>query len=460
MSLVAVIDIGKTHSKLMLTDRASGRETWAAQRASRSLDGADLLELDVAGTAAWLLQALAEAPDRAEIEVIVPVAHGAAMVFLDAAGAIVAAPDYEDARFDDVARPYAGLRDSFEQTFSPNLPLGLNAGRQIYYLRERLPDRFARVAHILPFPQYWAWLLSGVLASEVTSLGCHTDLWLPRTAMFSPLAEREGWAALFPPRRPASDVLGTLRPDLATRCGLDPACTVLCGIHDSNASYLRHRVSRPGAEPFAVVSSGTWTIVLAHGGDLGRLRQERDMLAGVDAFGAPVATARFMGGREYNAIAGNAATPTMAGLAEVLRHDAMALPSFAAGGPFQGSPGRLLRADALMPDGRAALASLYLALLTSHALGLLAAAGDVVVDGPLAGNTVFTAVLAAFRHGDRVLASPAGAASLGARALVAGTSDAPPELRRAEPALLEGLGRYRDRWREAVANLAKTSATG
>ena len=460
MTLVAVIDIGKTHGKLMLTERASGRETWSVQRASRSLDGADLRELDVAGTAAWLLQALAEAPGRADIEVIVPVAHGAALVFLDAAGAVVAAPDYEDTRFNDVAGPYTRLRDPFTETFSPNLPLGLNAGRQIHYLCERLPDRFARVAHILPYPQYWAYKLCGVLASEATSLGCHTDLWLPRTGTFSALAQREGWAALFAPQRRASDALGTLRPELAAACGLDPACAVLCGIHDSNASYLRHRVSRPGAEPFAVVSSGTWTIVLAHGADLGRLRQERDMLAGVDAFGAPVATARFMGGREYTAIAGSAATPTMAGLMEVMRDDAVALPSFATGGPFQGSPGRLLRAEALTPDGRAALASLYLALLTDHALGLLAAAGDVVVDGPLAGNALFTAVLAAFRHGDRVLASPAGAASLGARALVAGINDAAPDLRHAEPALLEGLGPYRDRWREAVANPGRTSAMG
>ena len=68
-----------------------------------------------------------------------------------------------------------------------------------------------------------------------------------------------------------------------------------CGIHDSNASYLCYRVGRPAGQPFAVVSSGTWTVIMAHGSDLARLRENRDMLANVDAFGVPVATARFTG---------------------------------------------------------------------------------------------------------------------------------------------------------------------
>ncbi len=89
---------------------------------------------------------------------------------------------------------------------------------------------------------------------------------------------------------------------LAAATGLDSACEVACGIHDSNASYLRFLMDRE-REAFTVVSSGTWTIVMANRGDLRRLREDRDMLANVNAFGAPVATARYMGGREYEAIA-------------------------------------------------------------------------------------------------------------------------------------------------------------
>ena len=33
---------------------------------------------------------------------------------------------------------------------------------------------FAEVRTILPYPQYWAYVLSGVMASEATSFGAHT----------------------------------------------------------------------------------------------------------------------------------------------------------------------------------------------------------------------------------------------------------------------------------------------
>ena len=92
-------------------------------------------------------------------------------------------------------------------------------------------------------------------------------------------------------------------------------------------------------EVFTVVSSGTWTIVMANRGDLRRLREERDMLANVNAFGAPVATARYMGGREYEAIAQSSDEPTVEAVNEVIASRALALPSFASAGPYSGRAG-------------------------------------------------------------------------------------------------------------------------
>ncbi len=68
-----------------------------------------------------------------------------------------------------------GLR----KTGSPTLPMGLNLGAQIHWQARRFPDAFAKTRHILMYPQYWAFRLTGVAASEATSLGCHTDLWAP-----------------------------------------------------------------------------------------------------------------------------------------------------------------------------------------------------------------------------------------------------------------------------------------
>ncbi|NJN38893.1 MAG: hypothetical protein HC790_09445, partial [Acaryochloridaceae cyanobacterium CSU_3_4] len=55
------------------------------------------------------------------------------------------------------------------------------------------------------------------------------------------------------------------------------------------------------------MSTGTWVIVLGVGGALEGLEAPRDTLANVDAFGRPVPSARFMGGREYDVIAGSQA---------------------------------------------------------------------------------------------------------------------------------------------------------
>ena len=122
----------------------------------------------------------------------------------------------------------------------------------------------ADAAAIIPYPQYWAFLLSGVAASEATSIGCHTDLWNPAARTWSSLVDRMGWQDRMPATRPAGDRLGPVLPALAAALGLEPGLPVLCGIHDSNASLYPHLVSR--SAPFSVVSTGTWVVVLAIGG--------------------------------------------------------------------------------------------------------------------------------------------------------------------------------------------------
>ena len=119
------------------------------------------------------------------------------------------------------------------------------------------------------------------------------------------------------------------------------------------------------------------------------------MLANVNAFGAPVATARYMGGREYEAIAQSGDEPTVDAVIEVLSLGAIALPSFASAGPFSGRRGRLEGVDALHGTQRAALATLYSALMTAVLIESLGAAGEIFVDGPLARNPLFARLLAA-----------------------------------------------------------------
>ena len=455
---IAVLDIGKTHAKLLLADAASGELIWSAQRDRQVSAAGGLRQLDLEATWNWLLDALAAAPGREGITDLVPVGHGAAAALIDARGALLAAPDYEDPAFEAVAAEYRALRDPFELTLSPELPLGLNLGRQLFYLQTCAPRLFESAAHLLLHPQYWAWRLCGTRASELTSLGCHTDLWQPRAAEPAPLAVARGWSRLLPPLRRADAIVGTPAAAVRARTGLAADCRVRCGIHDSNASWLAHLASVPADTPFSVISSGTWVIVMARGTDLARLDERRDMLANVDAEGSPVATARFMGGREYAAIAGERRAPaTAADLRAVLRAGAVAVPSFAeAGGPFAGHRGTLHCAAGLDAARRTALATLYTALMCDLRLDELGARGPVIVDGPLAGDALFLGVLAALRPGAAVYAAAERAGTLRG-ALRLAQAPVPPAVSGAAACLpavdAAALADYRARWRARCAAL-------
>ncbi len=453
---VAVLDVGKTQTKLLLIDAQNARILRQGERASVSQSSALGPQLDIVGIERWLRAQLAAAPQVTEVTSIVPVAHGAAAVLVDENGVVLAAPDYENPQFESVAADYRPLRDEFAATKTPIQPLGLNLGRQLFWLQQNAPEVIARCRYILTYPQYWAWRFSGVAASELTSLGCHTDLWRPLAAAPSRLATAQGWAGKFPPLRGAQEVLGEVRSAWAQDSGLDPHCLCVCGIHDSNASYLAYSLEVEPDEPFAVVSSGTWTVVMARGADLGNLIESRDMLANIDTSGRAVATARFPGGREYLAIAGSEAArwiPDEASLRRVLRDDAFALPSFApAGGPFAGVAGRMLRAERLDERGRAALAALYLALMTDLALDSLNAHGELLMDGPLADNDLYARVLATLRPTQPVR----GAARRGGIVHAAlHLANAPlPAQKRTVPAQplpgADALLDYRARWRRQL----------
>jgi len=447
--LIAVLEVGKTHARIALVDPALGQEVWTARRPNEVIEGADGRELDVVAIERWLLDSLRLAPELERVVAIVPVAHGAAAVLVDHDGVVLAAPDYEDPRFDTVADEYVPLRDAWSLTFSPNLPHGMNLGRQLYYLQTRRAALFERTSHILTYPQYWSWRLSGVLSTEVTSLGTHTDLWRPHERAYTQLARKQGWARRMPSMRIASDSLGRIRDSVAAATGLPSTCEVACGIQDSNASYLRFLTDRE-REAFTVVASGTWTIVMANRGDLRRLREDRDMLASVNAFGAPVATARYMGGREYEAIAGGAEEPTVDALIEVISQGAIALPSFANAGPYAGRPGRIEGGESLVGTQRTALATLYSALMTAQLIESLGAAGEIFVDGPFARNPLFGRLLGACVPVGTVRTYPEGGGTRVAAHLAGLRSPAAGALTSVVPLRLPGLLEYQANWRHRL----------
>jgi L-fuculokinase len=450
VSATVVLDIGKTNAKLTLIDASA--KTLAERRTPNTVrrDG-PYPHHDTERLWGWMLDELRGLSQLAQIGTIVPVTHGATAALVDDAGLVLPVPDYEHVPGDasDAAR-YESLRPSFDESGSPQLPAGLNLGRQLDWLQARFPAEFARAKHVLMYPQYWAWRLCGVVASEVTSLGCHTDLWRPRVGRWSSLVERLGWERLFPPRHDAWARLGRLRPELSADTGLPLDCEVICGIHDSNASLLRHLLTLQQSGPCTVLSTGTWVIAAALGSATRPLVEAQDMLANCNVFGEAVPCMRFMGGREFGAIAG--AEPAQFGLAEIeklMAQRSLALPCFAeAGGPFAGQVGHISGPAPVTPAERAALATLYVVLMTDHCLAALGAQGRVVVEGAFTANPWFGPLLAGLADGRDVVVSDDSSGTTCGAWLLGAWSSAPEAA--AEPvAALNPAGwrAYRDAWR-------------
>ncbi|MHA7967927.1 FGGY-family carbohydrate kinase [Rhizobium sp. CAU 1783] len=451
---IAVIDIGKTNAKVVVLDGATGAEIAVCKTPNKVLATAPYPHYDVEGLWVFILSSLSEFAVKPGFEAISITTHGASAALLDARGEL-ALPvlDYEFEYPQAIRDDYDRLRPDFAETCSPRLSGGLNLGAQLHFQKACFPEDFGRVATILTYPQYWAFRLAGVAANEATSLGCHTDLWRPDAGCYSALVDRLDIRSLMAPVRPAFDALGPLLPDICIRIGLAAPVPVHCGIHDSNASLLPHLLRREA--PFAVVSTGTWVVCFAVGGDLDGLDPTRDTLANVDAYGRAVPSARFMGGREYEmlteALAPASAMELDEALAAVLVREVMILPNVASGsGPFPGRKTEWLGVAETEAERQIA-ASLYAALMTETCLELIGNRGPIVVEGPFASNMIYLRALAT-AAGRNVIILPGGAPTGTAQGagLLTGIALAPGEERVVCPE--PELAAYCANWRRTVAD--------
>lgn len=430
MRHVAVIDIGKTNAKVGVVDAIHGTEIDIATQPNAVLGGPPYPHYDLERLWSFILDALQKHNATYPIDAISVATHGASIVLLDREGNL-AAPmlDYEFAGPDDLSAEYDAMRPDFQETGSPRLPLGLNVGAQIFWQLHRDAGLIDRIDSIVTYPQYWSCRLTGAKNTEMTSLGAHTDLWNPRERRFSTLVRRLGIANKMAPAAIAAKCTNLLKPEIAALTGLRTGIPVASGIHDSNASLYPYLLGLNGA--FAVVSTGTWVISFAVGGQEKTLSPERDTLLNVNAFGDPVPSARFMGGREFDLVMKERRRQACEkDVARVLAEEIQLYPAVdPLSGPFQDAQAGWSTDESALSDGEChAAASFYLALVTSRCLDLIGAEGPTIVEGPFSRNDLFMKMLEVatgrVAEGSRVSTTGTG---LGAALLVSDSLKNPVE---------------------------------
>lgn len=452
---VAVIDIGKTNAKLALVDVSDLSEIAVITRPNRVVSGPPWPHFDTEGHWAFLLNGLRDFHARHGVQAVSITTHGACAALLARDGTL-AAPilDYEHTGPDALAADYDAIRPPFSETGSPRLRMGLNIGAQLFWQFTTYPELATRTHQIVTYPQYWGHRLTGVAATDVTSLGCHTDLWDPHRRCFSSLVDTLCIRDKIAPARKSSDILGAILPEVAAQTGLPADTPVFCGIHDSNASLLPHILGNK--QPFSVVSTGTWVVAMTVGGRSVTLDPEQDVLINVNALGDPVPSARFMGGREHDlATQGRYPVPDEATLDAILRDQRMLLPALVPEtGPFRGHIARWVGPE---PDVGTALrgtaVALYLALVIARCLQNTGHQGAVIVEGPFAANPLILRMLAVATDSTVIASKGATGTSQGA-ALVT-CRDTPTmadaiSISPSEDPRLLSMRAYADAWADCV----------
>ncbi len=497
---LAVFDVGMTNKKLVIYDERLAQidavyKIFPPLLEAPEAGGSKVEVHDLAAIEAWLLQNLAVFAARYPIKAIAVTTHGATLVCVGEDGK-PSAPSvlYTHEPGKDFHRRFYELvgdpRELQAETGTPEFQSLINPSKGILFLRENFPKAFARTSYILNYPQYWGLRLTGKAGAEATYVGCHSYLWDFRRKGYSVVARRLGIEPLLPQGlRESWDTLGTLTPNLAKSVGLDSGVLVTMGIHDSNASLLPYLAKRDGHD-FILDSTGSWCVHMHPQREYGFRPDElgKVVFFNLAATGAPVKTAIFTGGLEFDAwsalFQSTANASSIKGIPawdpEVYRRIVrekrlFILPEIVNGsGQFPGSRPRAVEdgheygfeetkaggaVPSFMRDPVTAYAVLNLSLALQTELALSRAgrvAGtEVFIEGGFRKNPDYTALVATLSPGSPVgLTGFTEATSLGAamtaKAALTGlrleglAADLDMEINAVEPVELPGLAAYRD----------------
>ena len=315
--------------------------------------------------------------------------------------------DYEnkfDKKFENKYFKYQ--KCTFAETLTPKLSRGLVLSKTIYYYIHKMKAKFALVESIIFYPQYFAWRLSGIKSSEITYLGCHSDLWSFEKKNFSTFVFKNKLQKKIPKIYKPWSKLGKIKTNLLLKTKVNPQCNIYCGLHDSNAAYYLYE--RKFNKIFTLISTGTWVVIFNKQMKLDLLNENKEIFAKINVYGKLIPVIRFMGGREYSIIVKKCLNfiKTKKSIDYLFDKKVYAMPSFADGGPFKNIKGKIINKKLLRSrDDYISLASLYIALIIDYCLKQIDSNNSIIIDGVFAKNKIFLYYLSVLRQNQRIFVS-------------------------------------------------------
>ncbi|MCH5600780.1 FGGY-family carbohydrate kinase [Niabella ginsengisoli] len=298
--VIAIFDIGKTNKKFFLfnEDYKIVEELSVYFEEIEDEDG--FACEDIRALRRWVLDTLSQYihSNTYDIKAVNFSAYGASFVHLDAHDNLVA-PLYNYLKPYPVAveekfySAYGTKEDIALRTASPALG-NLNSGLQLYSLKYHKPRLFERTAQSVHFPQYLSSLISGQKYSDITSIGCHTALWDFSKSNYHDWVMKEDIDKKLPPIFSSAKSLDINYNGKQLKCGI--------GLHDSSAAFIPYIQNI--AEPFLLISTGTWCISMNAFNDspLTRDELEKDCLCYMTYEGGTVKSSRLFAGYAHEQI--------------------------------------------------------------------------------------------------------------------------------------------------------------
>lgn len=296
--VIAIVDAGRTNKKLLLFDEFYNVvfQTSAVLPEAKDADGFPCE--DIEGLMQFVSTSLHEVLNDPgfDVRAINFSGYGASFALIDADGKPVCPlynylKPYPPELLEKFYSRYGGKEKFSRITASPVLG-SLNSGMQLYRLKQESPELFKKVKFALHLPQFLSYLVTGNPVSELTSIGCHTNLWDFTADDYHEWVNNEGIDSILPPIV-SSQTVSSLNY-------LGKSVVAGVGLHDSSSALIPYL--REFTEPFILISTGTWSISLNpfNSDPLTDAELRHDCLSYISFEGNAVKASRFFIGPEYD----------------------------------------------------------------------------------------------------------------------------------------------------------------
>ena len=295
LPVILIFDVGKTHKKLLLFNEDYELVLEESEQFEQTVDEDGSPCEDVGLLTQWIRVSYdrISKDEKYLLRAVNFSAYGASFVYLSAENRVMLPlynylKPYLSSTQELFFRNHGPVTMLSQQTASPFLG-SLNSGLQLYRIKIEKPSEYGKIKFALHLPQYLSYILTGQCFSDRTSIGCHTMLWDFQKDQYHKWVKQEGIDEKLAPIKNGDDIAAVINNSVQVGIGL----------HDSSSALVPYINSF--AEPFILISTGTWCISLnpfnAH--PLTGEELDSDTLFYLSCTGEPVKASRIFAGNEH-----------------------------------------------------------------------------------------------------------------------------------------------------------------